>query len=524
MIENVEPPVQNNVHSDMLEALLEATVDAIVAIDGDGIIQTVNQSAVRLFGYQRDEFLGNNVNFLMPEPWSSAHDRYLRNYQATRQKKIIGIGREVEGLKSDGTVFPMHLSVGEFEVSGQNYYVGVIHDMTKRRQTEDALNRSQKMEAIGQLTGGIAHDFNNLLTVIIGNLELLEMRLDDKFQKDLLTEAHEAAELGAGLTERLLAFARRSVLTPEVVNLNTLVKTIKSMLARTLGENIDVETSLDVGLWDALIDPGQIESVILNLAVNARDAMPDGGKLLIETKNVSFDTKYVEAEIGLKPGEYVCLSVSDSGIGMTEEVKENAFEPFFTTKETGRGTGLGLSMVYGFSKQSGGHATIYSELGLGTTINIYVPRHEGVDSTDRRSASARSDTVISGNNEVILVVEDDPKVRAVTIQRIESLGYQVIVANNGDEAVRILEEENDIDLVFTDLVMPGEISGYDLVVHIAENHPDTPVLMTSGYAEDLLGNGTLSSLNVELLRKPYRQAKLSQILAEHIQSGRRRKN
>ncbi|MEM8650687.1 MAG: PAS domain S-box protein [Pseudomonadota bacterium] len=512
--------MDQNSNAQMLEALLEAAVDAIITINSNGIIESVNQAATVLFGYEKQEFLSRNVNFLIPDPWASAHDCYLKHYQKTGEKKIIGIGREVEGLKKDGSVFPMHLSVSEFKADGETYYAGILHDMTTRKQTEDALHRSQRMEAIGQLTGGIAHDFNNLLTVITGNLKLLEMRIEDEFLKDLLSEAQEAADLGAGLTQRLLAFARRSVLTPEVVNLNSLVKSTRNMLARTLGENIDIETSIDIGLWDALIDPGQIESVILNLAVNARDAMPEGGKLLIETKNVKFDTKYVETEIGLKPGEYICLSVSDSGHGMTEEIRRNAFEPFFTTKETGRGTGLGLSMVYGFAKQSGGHATIYSELGLGSTINIYVPKHDG-DEVSKTSVTVDNQEIVLGKNQTILLVEDDPKVQAVTVQRIGALNYRVVIANNGEEALKLLEDDQEIDLVFTDLVMPGSVSGYDLVQYVIKNYPDLPVLMTSGYAEDLLGNGKLGSLNVELLRKPYRQADLSRMLANTLKSGRK---
>ena len=228
----------------------------------------------------------------------------------------------------------------------------------------------------------------------------------------------------------------------------------------------------------------------------------------------------METEIGLKPGEYICLSVSDSGHGMTEEVRRNAFEPFFTTKETGRGTGLGLSMVYGFAKQSGGHATIYSELGLGSTINIYVPKHDGGE-VSNTSASVDNQEIVLGENQTILLVEDDPKVQAVTVQRIGALNYRVVIANNGDEALKLLENNQEIDLVFTDLVMPGSVSGYDLVQYVLKNFPDLPVLMTSGYAEDLLGNGKLGSLNVELLRKPYRQADLSRMMANTLKSGRK---
>lgn len=508
-------PVNDTVPTNKLEALLEAAVDTIITIDRNGLIQSVNRSATILFGYERDHFLGQNIKFLMPEPWSSAHDGYLKNYQKTGKKKIIGSGREVEGLKADGSVFPMHLSVSEFTASGETFYTGIIHDFTKRKQAENALQRAQKMESIGQLTGGIAHDFNNLLTIIIGNLELLDMRIQDDFQKSLVSEANEAAELGADLTARLLTFARRSVLKAEVMDLNELVKNTRNMLSRTIGESVLIETSLDTDLWEALVDPGQVESVVINLAVNARDAMPNGGRLLVETKNFSVDQEYTEAEIGLKFGDYVCLSVSDSGTGMSEEVVANAFEPFFTTKEVGRGSGLGLSMVYGFAKQSGGHVTLYSELNLGTTINLYLPRYEGNKSASTPSLSDDQD-IAYGNGETILVVEDNMKVQNITVQRVENLNYQVITANNGEAAKEVLDSNNSIDFVFTDLIMPGALSGYDLVNYISENYPHIPVLMTSGYAEDLLENGKLEKLGIDLLRKPYRQAKLAQMLFQTL--------
>ncbi|MGI9351522.1 MAG: PAS domain S-box protein [Rhizobiaceae bacterium] len=507
----------DNAHTQMLEALLEAAVDAIITIDNCGIMQSVNQSAEILFGYERTLLVGKNINMLMPEPWASMHDGILRNYQATKQKKIIGTGREVQGLKRDGSVFPMHLSVSEFEVSSELFFTGIIHDLTNRKRAEDALVRSQKLEAIGKLTGGIAHDFNNLLTIIIGNIELIEMRLEDERLKELLVEAQEAAEYGADLTERLLTVARRRILTPEVLELNQLVKNMKKMLARTLGNNIGVETSLDEGLWNTMADPGQIESVLLNLTLNARDAMPSGGRLMIETKNIEFDSHYVEQEIGLAPGSYVCISVSDTGEGMNEKVLKSAFEPFFTTKPTGKGTGLGLSMVYGFAKQSDGHVTIYSELGLGSTINLYLPKHEGQPESNSRNPVVAGD-LRRGNGELVLIVEDDVRVQKITVERIKSLGYKVLTADNGDDAIDLLSKSREIDLVFTDLVMPGATSGYDLVKHITAQYSGISVLMTSGYAEDLIGESDLKSMKISLLRKPYRQADLAIKLNETLKN------
>jgi len=502
-------------HKDKLHALLEAAVCAIITIDENGIIRAINRSVEKMFLYKRKELIGINVNSLMPEPWASAHDGYLWNYRKTGHKKIIGTGREVQGLKSDGAIFPIHLSVSDYEADGEVFYTGIVHDLTAQKKAEDALRQAQKMETIGQLTGGIAHDFNNLLTVITGNLELLEMRIKDQAQLDLLKEALEAAELGADLTSRLLAFARKSVLKPEVVNLNILLNDIRPMLERTLGANINLQVSMTDELWNTIVDAGQIESIMLNLVVNARDAMPKGGQLLIETKNIEIDPEYAESEFGLKAGDYVCLTVSDTGKGMTEEIRHQAFEPFFTTKQKGNGTGLGLAMVHGFAKQSGGHVAIYSEPGLGTTVNLYIPRAIS-KIQDTRSASPSVAMVKKGNGEQILVVEDDARVRTITARRLEHLDYRVTTAENGDQALGILSDNSDFDLVFTDMIMPGKVAGYDLVKQIHKNYPEIAVLMTSGFAEDLINSDRLNSHAVKLLRKPYSHADLSTYIRDAL--------
>ncbi len=497
-----------------LTALLDSAVDAIVTIDHHGNIDTVNRATEHLFQYGVDELLGRNVKMLMPEPYQSEHDGYLSRYSKTGDRKIIGIGREVTGRRKDGSVFPMHLSVSEFRVGEKVFFTGIIHDLSAREHAEEALRQAQKMEAIGQLTGGVAHDFNNLLTVIVGNLELLEARLKDKDQLDLLSEAQEAAELGAKLTDRLLTFARRSPLAPAVVDLNSLVLGLMDMLHRTLGETVELSTALSTGLWLTRADPAQVESSMINLAVNARDAMPEGGRLIIETRNAEMDEPYAAAEAGLSPGEYVQLSVTDTGTGMPEEVRRRAFEPFFTTKEVGRGTGLGLPMVYGFAKQSGGHLTIYSEFGKGTTINLYLPRYKQSGTATAAAADKTAPALASG--ELVLVVEDDARVRRLTLTRLRELGYRVLESANGREALAVFAENPAIDLVFSDLVMPGGMSGYDLLAELRKQQPRLKVLLTSGYAEELAHAERLQAQGVRVLRKPYRIADLANAIRKAL--------
>ena len=317
---------------------------------------------------------------LMPEPYQSEHDGYLANYRNTGERKIIGIGREVTGRRKDGTTFPMDLSVGECSIGGQPSFVGVVRDLTDRKKAEALLVQAQKMEAVGQLSGGIAHDFNNLLTVILGNAEVLADSL--KARPDLeamINSVMLAAERGGELTQRLLAFSRRQTLQPTNIDCSRLVQRMQQLLRRTLRENVAIRIEVEDGLWSAFADPGQLESAILNLSLNAQDAMPNGGSLTIATENMALDSSYQTLNPEVPPGRYVMIAVTDTGTGMPPEVKARVFEPFFTTKEVGKGSGLGLSMVYGFVKQSNGHVSIYSETGLGTTIRLYLPAAPNVD-------------------------------------------------------------------------------------------------------------------------------------------------
>jgi PAS domain S-box-containing protein len=495
-----------------LRAILESAVIAIITINDRGLIETINPSTERLFGYGAAELIGENVKVLMPEPYKAEHDSYISNYLNTATKKIIGIGREVSGRRKDGTTFPLHLSVSEFEADGRRYFTGMIHDISDRKHVEEALRESerrlahsQKMEAVGQLTGGIAHDFNNLLLVITGNLELLEPHQTGEAPKILLKEAQEATALGSKLTDQLLTFARRRHMDAHIIQLNELVVSITDMLRRTLGEHIALSTSLARDVWLTRADPSQFQSAIVNMAVNARDAMPEGGRLVVETRNIQLDADHVDIHSELKPGHYVQLSISDTGTGMPPEVRDRVFEPFFTTKEKGRGTGLGLAMVYGFVKQSGGHLTLYSEVGQGTTINLYFPRSNGAPSVP---AAERKGHVDPQARETILVVEDDERVRQLTIRRLTMIGYQVVEAGDGPTALDILRREQAIDLVFTDLIMPGGLSGREVAIQARQLRPGIKVLLTSGYADELVRGDDLQRERLTVLRKPYQLADL----------------
>ena len=518
------PRVRQPIGEPKLEAILNSAVAAIITVDTSGMIQTVNPATERLFGYKAEELLGQNVRILMPSPYHEEHDGYLASYVKTGIKKIIGIGREVKGQRKDGTVFPVDLAVSEFVAEGVRYFAGIISDLSDRKRLEEAfleserkLATAQRLDAVGQLTGGIAHDFNNLLTVITGNLELLKSRLDEPGLRELVTEAQEAADLGAQLTDRLLTFARRRHLEVEVLYLNEVVLKTTSLLRRTLGEQIALSTILEPDLWQTKSDPGQIESAIVNLALNARDAMPKGGKLIIETANITVDDEGISRlrRPELRPGDYVEISVSDTGIGMKPEIQQRAFEPFFTTKSRGHGTGLGLSMIHGFARQSGGDVTMSSQEGHGTTVKLYLPRLEGYQSA-AKTRSVKEGQRSSG--ERILVVEDDERVRNLTVKRLTELGYEVLQASDGVMAINMLEEGLRVNLVFTDVIMPGGISGFDVVRHAMELHPQTKALMTSGYTEDVaVDQGHVVGSAIRLLRKPYRQAELKQIIREILE-------
>jgi PAS domain S-box-containing protein len=493
-----------------LRSILDTVPEAMIVIDTKGAVTSFSAAAAQLFGYRPEEVVGQNVKMLMPEPYRSEHDGYIGHYLSTGEARIIGYGRVVKGLTKDGAIFPMELAVGEARSSGQRIFTGFIRDLTSRQKMEEELRQSQKMEAIGQLTGGLAHDFNNLLTVITGNLEMLEMGLKDPKQRELLKDAQDAAQDGAKLTGQLLAFGRRQPLNPKPTDLAPLISKFSELLRRTLGESIELNIRVTGSKHLCVVDATELQNALLNLAINARDAMPRGGNLTIDISQARLDADYAQMYPEVRTGRYVLIAVTDTGSGMSEEVRQRAFEPFFTTKPTGAGTGLGLSMVYGFVRQSGGNIQIYSELERGTSVRIFLPLAEAVQTSGELAPGAAEMGAMPRGSETILVVEDDARVRRVTTARLRSLGYEIIEADSGAAALLLLAAHPKIAMIFTDVVMPGGMNGDELAEAALAANPDLKVLFTSGYAEPAvarLGAGAW-------LKKPYTAADLAEKVRE----------
>jgi PAS domain S-box-containing protein len=517
---NAPTPGPPGIDAALLRAVVDTAISGVILIDARGCVLMFNPACERLFEYAAAEVIGQNVKMLMPAPYRAEHDGYLNNFHQTGVRKIIGIGREVTGQRKDGSTFPMDLSVGEAKQDGESIFVGIIHDLTERKKTEEQLVQAQKMETVGQLSGGIAHDFNNLLTVIVGNSEFLSDQLKARPDlRQLADDIGQAGERGAELTQRLLAFSRRQTLRPVEIDCNILLESMHKLLRRTMREDIEIKVDFDPDLPLAFADPAQLESAILNLGLNAQDAMAGGGRLTLTTAGASLDGLYQKLHPEVWPGEYVLIAITDTGEGMPKDVLERVFEPFFTTKEVGKGSGLGLSMVYGFVKQSNGHVSIYSEPGLGTTVRMYLPAHvrkmpvtPPCDRTDEGHAAA-------GGAETVLVVEDDPFVRTYAVRCLQGLGYAVIAAVDGNDALQKLGTNVHIDLLFTDIVMPGGINGWELADRAQRARPGLPVLLSSGYAlETLIKHGRASGDSV-VLTKPYRKADLARRLREALNAA-----
>jgi PAS domain S-box-containing protein len=505
---------------DRYRAIVESAIDSIIVIDAAGRIQAFNKSAETMLGYSASEAVGQNVSMLMPLDEATRHDGYIERYLRTNEARVIGIGREVEVRRKDGTLFPADLALVEWWAGGVRYFTGILRDLTQRRaderarvKLEEQLRQSQKMEAIGQLTGGIAHDFNNLLLAISLNIETLDEEFADHTgAKPLIEGAMFATDQARTLIGQLLAFGRRQTLDVTTFDVNDVVLDMIAILRRTVQANIAIETVLPPDVWPVLADRQQLETALLNLVLNARDAMPASGRLVIETSNVALDAEFAAQNPGTTPGRYVIMSVSDTGSGMSPEVLARAFEPFYTTKKTGEGTGLGLSQVYGYIKQSGGHAKIYSEPGHGTTVKLYLPSSTQEPAPSSQSAERRA---LPGSGETILMVEDTALVRNAVRRMLVSLGYQVIDVITGQEAIDVLQSDKRIDLLFTDMILPGGVDGNELALAAQRLRPGIRILLTSGYTQTrALPTAPDGSTNLPLISKPYTKAELAERLAQ----------
>lgn len=502
--------------------LVESVTDyAIYMLDPAGNVVNWNPGAQRIKGYAREEVLGQHFSRFYTD-----EDRSLEVPARALATAATSGKYETEGwrVRKDGSRFWASVVINAIHDS-QGELVGfakVTRDLTERRAAEEQLRQVQKMESVGQLTGGVAHDFNNLLTVIIGNLDALQRHLrepaaDMERLKRSAENAMRGARRGESLTQRLLAFSRQQPLEPRPVDIGRLVAGMSDLLRRTLGEQVAIETALTGGLWQVEVDPNQLEVAILNLAINARDAMPNGGRLTLETANVFLDHAYAAGQSEVVPGQYVQLAMSDSGAGMTPEVQARAFDPFFTTKDVGQGTGLGLSQVYGFVKQSRGHVKIYSEPGEGTTIKIYLPRlhaEQAFESPKEMPAPVRGRA-----NETILVVEDDEDVRASTTEMLRDLGYTILEAANARIGLQLLDGHPEIRLLFTDVGLPGGKNGRQLADQARRRRRNLKVLFASGYARNAIVHDGRLDPGVELITKPFTQAVLAARVRDILDAG-----
>ncbi len=475
--------------------------DLLVVADRDGVWRTVNPAWTKTLGWSEAELLNRTSEWLEhPDDGGLTRREVSRLIQGDLTVKFEGRFRHKDGS---------YRWLSWTGVPDQDRIYAVARDVTAERAAaerlkaaEEALLQSQKMEAVGQLTGGIAHDFNNLLTGIVGSLDLLQTRLNQGRTDNVaryINAAMTSANRAAALTHRLLAFARRQPLIPESVDVNQLVVSLEDLLRRTIGESIDLEITASDDLWRTLCDPNQLESALLNLAINARDAMPDGGKLTISTANASLGNVTADTP-ALSPGDYVCIAVSDTGVGMSAQVAARAFDPFFTTKPIGQGTGLGLSMIYGFARQSNGHVTIDSRLGRGTSVRLYLPRHDGGAAVQQVSAVRAAGHVSTG--ETVLVVEDEPVVRAVILEMLGEQGYRTLEAIDGPSGLRILRTRQRIDLLVTDVGLP-DINGRQLADQARETRPGLKILFITGYAESVAMSDGFLEEGMEMITKPF---------------------
>ena len=523
-------------------ALLESAPDAIVAVDVDGVIVVTNAQAERLFGYRRDELLGRTVDMLVPEAARAEHAMSRRGYAADPRPRPMGAGRELAGRRRDGSEFPAEISLSSICIDDRIVVSAAIRDITDRveaqaererlkakadrAELEHQLHQSQRLESLGQLAGGVAHDFNNLLAVILNYSAFVAEEVAavitgpdaarwQAVQNDV-EQIQRAAERATSLTRQLLAFGRREVVQPRVLSLNDVVVDLEQLLCRSLGEHVELVTNLAPDLWPVRIDPGQVEQVLVNLAVNARDAMTTGGHLTIDTSNLVVDDEYASTQPNVSEGPYVRMRVSDSGTGMEPAVIDRAFEPFFTTKPKGEGAGLGLATVYGVVAQAGGSAKIYSEAGVGTTVSVLLPATEDVsnETVGRGAVGQRLD-----GSETVLLVEDEDAMREVTRRILVRHGYRVLTAGGGPEAVALATVQGPtVDLLLTDVVMPRML-GKEVAERVTAICPHVRVLFMSGYARPVLASQSTLDAGVRLVEKPFSAMVLLGKVREVLDAG-----
>jgi PAS domain S-box-containing protein len=491
--------------------LVQGVIDyAIYMLDPEGVITNWNTGAARIKGYSEEEVIGRHFSMFY-----TAEDRAAEVPGRALERAARDGRYELEGwrCRKDGTQFWANAVIDAIrDTDGELLgFAKITRDLTERRQTQlelekshEQLMQSQKMEAIGHLTGGIAHDFNNMLTGISGSLELMDARLAQGRFNDFgryIASARGAAARAAALTHRLLAFARRQSLEPKAINVNKLIASMEELVRRTVGPATHVETVLAIGLWPTLCDPNQLENALLNLCINARDAMPNGGRITIETANSWLDERGARQR-DMQPGQYVAICVSDTGTGMTPEVLARAFDPFFTTKPVGQGTGLGLSMIYGFARQSSGQVRIYSEVVQGTSVHLYLPRHLG-EAENEEAVPQLDQALKAGAGETVLVVDDEPSVRMLVAEVLDELGYSAIEASDAISGLKVLRSDVRIDLLITDVGLPGGLNGRQMADAARANRPDLKVLFITGYAENAaIGNGHLEP-GMHVLTKPF---------------------
>jgi PAS domain S-box-containing protein len=501
----------------MTQAVINTALDAFIQIDEDGAVLEWSFQAEALTGWTRNEALGADaVDLIVAEPLRAAFRQRMARLVPELSDTPSGMRFEVTLIHRNGDRILAEASSTVLRLSERAIVNTFVRDITQKRAAEEQLIQAQKMEAVGQLTGGIAHEFNNMLTVITGTIEILADAVKDNPPLATITKLiSEAADRGAALTSSLLSFARKQALQPAEIDVNDLLEELARLLLATFDKKIDIVTKLDGNIWLAFADRGQLSSALLNLAINARDAMLDGGRLTLTTHNVVFGVREAVAVGAGYAGDYVEIEIADTGTGIPQAILERIFDPFFSTKEVGKGTGLGLSMVFGFVKQSGGGIKVTSEEGRGTILTIYLPKAE----TSTLRPTGYDDRKVVGGKETILCVEDDRDVRHYVTVQLESLGYKVIAAANATEALVISAEGTPFDLLFTDIVMAGDVNGRELAEQMVAARPSLRVLFTSGYAYDSLYAQGRATMGAPLLSKPYRKAELARMLRRSLDTA-----